>query len=72
MKKKLDVAHGKFMDYFLYSPELPPNVDFDQNEYAELLLKCIEDDFDYTIELYGTIPKPFDTTKEYNPDYDCV
>ncbi len=72
MKKKLTVAHHKFMDYFLYSPELPPNVDFDQDEYAELLLKCIEEGFDYTIELYGTVPRPFDTAKDYNPDYDRV
>ena len=72
MRKKLAIAHPKFWDHFLYSPNLPPNLDFDQDEYAELLLKCIEDDFDYTIELYGTVPRPFDETKEYNPDYDYV
>ena len=28
---------------------------FDEyDEYAEELMKCIEDDFDYTIEKYGT------------------
>ena len=32
-------------------------MDFDQEEYAELLLKCVEDNFDYTIEKYGTKPK---------------
>lgn len=28
---------------------------FDQEKYADLLLKCIEDNFDYTIEKYGTV-----------------
>ena len=72
MRKKLDLAYNKFWKHFKYGPEFPQNMDFDQDEYAELLLKCIEDDFDYTIELYGTIPRPFDETKEYNPDYDRV
>ena len=45
----------KFVDHFNYSPEFPPNIDFDQEEYAELMLKCIEDDYDYTIEKYGTV-----------------
>lgn len=53
-------AMGKFFDTFGYFAELPPNVDFDEEEYADLLLKCVEDNFDYTIELYGTIPsKPW-------------
>jgi hypothetical protein len=29
-------------------------MDFDQDVYAEELLKCVEDDFDYTIKKYGT------------------
>ena len=31
---------------------------FDQEKYAELLLKCIEDNSDYTIEKYGTVVPP--------------
>ena len=29
-------------------------MDFDQDAYAEELLKCVEDNFDYTIKKYGT------------------
>lgn len=32
-------------------------MDFDQDAYAEELLKCVEDNFDYTIKKYGTVPK---------------
>lgn len=70
MIKKLKEAHSKFFNHFLYSPELPENVDFDQDSYADELLKCVEDDFDYTIEKYGTVPHPFDPKKNgYHPDY---
>lgn len=55
MIKKLKDTRMKFVDHFNYSPEFPPNMDFDQEEYAELLLKCIKDDHDYTIERYGTV-----------------
>lgn len=55
MIKKLKDARIKFVNLFKYSPEFPPDLYFDQEEYAELLLKCIEDDFDYTIEKYGTV-----------------
>lgn len=55
MIKKLKDARIKFVNHFKYSPEFPPDLYFDQEEYAELLLKCIEDDFDYTIEKYGTV-----------------
>lgn len=44
----------QFVLHFDYNPNFPPNLDFNQEEYAELLLKCIEDNFDYTIEKYGT------------------
>ena len=44
MIKKLKEAHLQFV-----------NIDFDQEIYADLLLKCIKDDFDYTIEMYGTV-----------------
>ena len=57
MKKCFKIASRKFFSHFRYFAELPPNVDFDEEEYADLLLKCVEDNFDYTIEMYGTIPK---------------
>ena len=55
MIKKLEKARMKFVEYFHYSPNFPTDLFFDQEEYADLLLKCIEDDFDYTIEKYGTV-----------------
>ena len=57
MKKRFNYAVNKFFDCFGYFAEYPPNVDFDEEEFADLLLKCVEDNFDYTIEMYGTIPK---------------
>ena len=60
MKKCLSKSIDKFFDNFGYFSELPPNVDFDEEEYADLLLKCVEDNFDYTIKKYGTVPsKPW-------------
>lgn len=56
MNKKLNEAHGRFVYHFHYSPEFPPRIDFDQDEYADLLDKCVADNFDYTIEKYGTKP----------------
>lgn len=44
MIKKLKKAHLQFVMHFDYCPNFPPNLDFNQEEYAELLLKCIEDD----------------------------
>lgn len=55
MIKKMKNARMKFVDHFCYSPNFPPDLFFDQEEYADLLLKCIEDNFDYTIEKYGTV-----------------
>ena len=56
MRKKLKIAHSKFVHHFGYGPECPPTIDFDQDAYAEELEKSVEDDFDYTIEKYGTVP----------------
>ena len=56
MKKCFKIASRKFFSHFRYFAELPPNIDFDEEEYADLLLKCVEDSFDYTIEMYGTVP----------------
>ncbi len=55
MIEKLKDARMKFVEFFDYSPNFPPDLFFDQEKYADLLLKCIEDDFDYTIEKYGTV-----------------
>lgn len=55
MIKKLQEAHMQFVLHFDYNPNFPPDLDFNQEKYAELLLKCIEDNFDYTIEKYGTV-----------------
>ena len=60
MKKCFKIASRKFFSHFRYFAELPPNIDFDEEEYADLLLKCVEDNFDYTIKKYGTVPsKPW-------------
>ena len=51
----------KFLDKFDYFPATPFEVikqDREASEeYCKLLQKCIDDNFDYTIELYGTIPR---------------
>ena len=52
MKKRCFKACEKFIDHFGYCAAFPKNLDFDQDEYADELLKCIEDDFDYTIERF--------------------
>ncbi len=56
MSEELALARLKFSRVFDYYPQFPPMIDFDQKEYARELEKCIEDNFDYTIEKYGTIP----------------
>lgn len=56
MIKKLKEAHTQFVLHFHYAPEFPPDIDFDQDAFAMELMKCVEDDFDYTIEKYGTVP----------------
>ncbi len=64
MKRKLKKIYKAFITHFGYAPNFPNNLDFDQNEYVDLLQKCIEDNFDYTIEKYGTkAPKHFGRAK---------
>ncbi len=50
-----------FIHKFDYAPITPFNVLMDDEEaseeYCKILQKCIDDNFDYTIELYGTKPK---------------
>ena len=43
-----------FCERFHYTPNHPNELDFNVQEYAKLLEKCIADGFDYTIEKYGT------------------
>ncbi len=59
MKEKLKKIYKAFITHFGYAPNFPNNLDFDQNEYAEFLQKCIKDNFDYTIEKYGTKPPKY-------------
>lgn len=52
-----------FFAHFKYFPKYPPRLDFDRVAFAKELDQCIEDDFDYTIKKYGTIPTNwFDTS----------
>ena len=54
MDKKLKIVHLAFLKHFGYPPKFPNEINFNQNEYADLLQKCMDDNFDYTIEKYGT------------------
>ena len=56
MKQKLKKTYKDFIAHFGYAPNVPNNIDFNQDEYAGYLRKCIKDNFDYTIEKYGTKP----------------
>ena len=46
----------RFIHKFGYIPNHPQELFFNENEYADLLDKCVNDNFDYTIEKYGTDP----------------
>lgn len=50
----------KFNKHFGYDCQLPLTARIDSKEdfelFAELIDKCIRDNFDYTIEAYGTVP----------------
>ena len=54
--KRCREAMRTFIFHFGYIPGLPEKLDFDEDIYSEHLEKSVADDFDYTIELYGTIP----------------
>ena len=51
----------EFLNKFHYCPEAPFDAVMENRkaseEYCKVLQKCIDDDFDYTIKLYGTVPK---------------
>lgn len=59
MKQKLKKTYKDFITHFGYAPNFPNNMDFNQDEYAGYLRKYIEDNFDYTIEKYGTKPPKY-------------
>ncbi|MFI3172411.1 MAG: hypothetical protein R3Y58_08625 [Eubacteriales bacterium] len=59
----LEICNKKrkeFLDEFNYLPEASFEAVMQEQEasekYCEVLQKCIDDEFDYTIELYGTKP----------------
>lgn len=52
---KTEKAIRAFLKHFHYTPNYPKDVKKDESdEYNETLYKSIDDDFDYTIEKYGT------------------
>lgn len=67
MNDKLMKAYTRFHERFGYTPNYPEEINFNQDEYAELLDKSVNDNFDYTIEKYGTDPKY--GTKPHNGVY---
>lgn len=64
MNEKLKKSYARFHEHFGYTSNYPNEIDFNQDEYANLLDKCVADNFDYTIKKYGTDPtygtKPHD------------
>lgn len=54
--KRCNEAVDAFIHHFGYIPGLPELVDFDEDAYAADLERSVADNFDYTIELYDTIP----------------
>lgn len=57
MNEHLSKIYLSFLEHFGYCPNFPDEIFFDEDEYADLLEKCVQDNFDYTIELYGTDPE---------------
>ena len=43
MTQKHKEASMKFIEHFGYYPNHPNDIDFDQDAYAEELLKCVEE-----------------------------
>lgn len=53
----LSLAKKDFLKHFGYLPNDPREIHFNEEEYIAVLRKSINENFDYTIELYGTDPK---------------
>ncbi|MCD7950486.1 MAG: hypothetical protein LUG12_09535 [Erysipelotrichaceae bacterium] len=50
MSEELTLSRLKFSRVFDYCSQCSPVIDFDQKEYEKELEKCVEYNFDYTIE----------------------
>lgn len=55
-KERYQIACSAFFDHFGYFPHDPVYLDDLNNEWADVLEKSVKDNFDYTIEKYGTVP----------------
>ncbi len=70
MKKSIpwDEPVIKFSRHFGYGCKIPGYMEIDSerdfNKFSDLIDKSIEDDFDYTIEAYGTVPPKYLKTPE--------
>ena len=53
---KNNVILTEFIKKFGYLPNHPNELFYDENQYNDLLLRCIKDNLDYTIKMYGTDP----------------
>jgi hypothetical protein len=49
-------ASSAFFYHFGYYPNDPKYLDDVNNEWSDILEKSVKDNFDYTIEKYGTVP----------------
>lgn len=58
MRKKCKEISRKFFKKFDYFPKFPFEVITEEpeasEEYCQVIQKCLDDNFDYTIERYGT------------------
>lgn len=55
MKENISALRS-FIQKFGYIPNHPKELFYNESEYDKLLNKCVTDNFDYTIEKYGTDP----------------
>lgn len=62
MNKRILNIEKRFAHHFGYGCELPIDVYLEKtgsiDDFEKIIDKCIKDDFDYTIKLYGTTPLP--------------
>lgn len=50
-------ALKKFIEHFGYTPNDPIEISDMQKKYPEILERSVAENFDYTIEVYGTNPE---------------